>query len=378
MPPQLIRLLPDGRAQWRDDVGATRDGWPPAADRRVPNIVLVPGEHVLLLQVPRPARDARQMALALPFAIEDRLAGVIEDQHVAWADSDDPVQVRVAVVARARMAAWLESLAAAGIDADVLLPEPLALELSPGDRGRALFDGDRVVWRDATGGQTMAAAEFEALRAARVLDVPSGGMLGTPSGPANAAENPGPRAVDVLSVLGAGAEQPALNLLQGEYHPRHRARALARTWRLAAALAGAAVLLAFAQALADHAKLSSLAAEQRLELRQLQARFAPDAAPGIDPLAHLRTRLGGNPEGRDDALSLLTRAAPALAADPRISLEALDYRADQMALMVVAVDVASLDALRQRLGEAGLDADITASTPGAGGVMGRLTVAVVP
>lgn len=378
MAPQLIRLLPDGRVQWRDDAGAMREGWPPVAARRRPNVVLVPGSDVLLLQVPRPARDARQLALALPFAIEDQLAGAIEDQHVAWTASDDPSQLRVAVVSRTRMAAWLATLAAAGVDADVLLPEALALPAPARGGHRLLFERDRVLWRHAAGGQSLDATEFAALRTVLALDPAVCEATRTVDASPDWPEAQLQTAPDALSVLAAGAAVPALDLLQGDYRPRHRALAQANAWRRAAVLAGAALLLAFGHAWVDHAKLADLASQQRQELRQLQARVAPDAEAGTDPLTLLRARFGREVTARDDALALISRAAPALAADSRVTLESLDYRGNRLELVVQSADVAGLDALARRLGEAGLQADIVASTPGERGVQGRLALGAAP
>lgn len=378
MSPQLIRLLPDGRAQWRDDAGLQQEGWPPPAARRHPNVVLVPGADVLLLQVPRPARDARQLALALPFAIEEQLAGAIELQHVAWAQAADPSQLQVAVVSRARMDSWLAALAAAGVEADVLLPEPLALLAPAPGRHRLLFERERVVWRHATGGQTLDASEFPAFSALLALDPAD--CEASRTGDA-APDWPGQGlqvANDALSVLAAGSALPALDLLQGEYRPRHRARAQAVAWRWAATLAALALAFAFGHAWVDHAKLAELASRQDQELRALLARVAPDAEPGSDPLSELRTRLGPDTRGQDGALALVARAAPALTADSRVALESLDYRGDRLELVVQAADVAGLDALGRRLDEAGLEADIVASAPSERGVQGRLALGATP
>lgn len=374
MVPQLIRLLPDGRAQWRDDAGVPQEGWPPPQSRRHPNVVLVPGNEVLLLQVPRPARDARQLALALPFAVEEQLAGAIEDQHVAWASTADPAMLQVAVVSRARMAGWLATLATAGIEADALLPEPLALAPPLRGRHRLLFERDRVVWRHATGGQSFDADEFPALRATLALEPADCDATRTDGASPDWPASPLHDAPHALSVLSEGAATPSLDLLQGDYRPRHRAIAQARAWRWAAALAGIALLLAFGHAWVDHAKLSQLAADQDRELRDLLARVAPEADASADPLAELRARLGHGATNEGGALALIARAAPALAADSRVRLESLDYRGDRLELVVHAADVAGLDALGRRLDEAGLRADIVAGTPEEGGVQGRLAL----
>jgi type II secretion system protein L len=270
------------------------------------------------------------------------------------------------------MATWLAALAAAGIEADTLLPEPLALAPPVHGGHRLLFERERVIWRHATGGQSLDAIEFAALRAVVPLDPADCEAWRTDDTRAEWPEQYLQTAHDALSVLAPGSNLPTLNLLQGAYRPRHRDVAQARTWGWAASLAGLALLFAFGHAWVDRSKLSALASSQDQELRGLLARVAPDAEPGGDPLTLLQARLGRDATGEPDALALISRAAPALAADSRVALESLDYRGDRLEFVVQAADVAGLDALGRRLDEAGLKADIVASTPVERGVQGRM------
>ncbi len=375
----LIRLFADGRVQWLDASGAVREGWPTHAANRHPCVVLVPGEQVLLLDMPRVARRDAQLAQALPYAVEDQLAGAIELQHVAWAPASDASHLRVAVVARERMTAWLAALDGAGLSADVLLPEPLALAPPDPGRIRLLFEDQRVTLRlSESCGQVANLSEFSALRQVLGFDpaqCDACAVAGaSPDWPGAALE----RADSALSAFSASAAAPELNLLQGDYAPRHRRRAAGRAWQLAASLAGAALLFALAQAAVDGRKLAGLAAAQRLELQGIRALLAPGTADSADPAAALQARLATPATRPDPALHLLSRAAPVLAADSRLRLDGLEYRDRRLDLVVQAKDVASLDQLRQRLTEAGLAADISASTAQAQGVQGRLRVGLPP
>ena len=146
----VMRWLPDGRSEWLPAAGRVEPGLPPVSDD-LQLTVLVPAEDVLLLDVARMARSSQQLDQAVPFAIEDQLAAPVEQQHVAWAPANAPGRLRVAVASHERMAAWLTPLRAAGLEADALLPDALALPAT--DLPRALWDGERALLRldDARG-----------------------------------------------------------------------------------------------------------------------------------------------------------------------------------------------------------------------------------
>jgi general secretion pathway protein L len=371
----LLRLLPDGRSEWRDADGTIRDGWPPPqrADRVV---VLVPAEDVLLLDVARIAGSERQWSQALPFVVEEQLVLPIESQHVAWWRGSRDDRICVAVVARTRLEAWLAQLHAAGVAADVLLPESLALPWDP-ERPTLLVDGGRCVLRlgesSALGGDlgeiVAVAAHTESMPAVDAWRV------GDASSPLPAhQEHVVTHALHAFSVQGAD-----LNLLQGDYVPRGRSDGLARRWRRAAVLVGVALLLALLHPLLDRHKLAGKVTAQRAEMEQLYRRAVPSATAVDDPARRLQSALAarGLAQG-DGVMHLLAQMAPALAADDRLSLDSLEYRDRRLELVVQAGSVADLDALRQRLARSGLNAEIADTTPGTRGVQGRLRLGAAP
>ena len=370
----LIRLRADGRSEWLDGAGRVQDGWPQAGeDDRV--TVLVPAEDVLLLEAPRVAKSERQLGLALPFAIEDQLAAPVEQQHVAWAPARDGERVRVGVVAKDVLEAWLQRLRAAKLEPDAVLPDSLALPFAD-QRATALQETGRIVLRM---GETQALAgtpdELQSLagRFGQVdlwLSGASESIL-----VAHAVQ----RIEQPLSAMKAQALQPALNLLQGAYAPRRRVGSAQRAWRWAAMLAGIALALLFLQAVVDRQKLAGKVADQQAEMEQLYRRAVPAATTVLDPAAQLQSVLAAQGLGQGDAaLDLLGRVGPALTTDARLSLDALEYREQRLELVVQAPDVASLDGLRQRLAQAGLPTEITGTTPGTQGVQGRLRIGDQP
>jgi general secretion pathway protein L len=371
----LLRLLPDGRSEWRDADGTIRDGWPPPqrADRVV---VLVPAEDVLLLDVARIAGSERQWSQALPFVVEEQLVLPIESQHVAWWRGSRDDRICVAVVARARLEAWLAQLHAAGVAPDILLPESLALPWNP-ERPTLLVDGERCVLRlsesSALAGDPDEIVAFAAH--AESLPAVDAWRVGDASSPLPAQEEH-----VVAHALHAFGMQPAgLNLLQGDYVPRGRSDGLARRWRRAAVLVGIALLLALLHPLLDRHKLAGKVIAQRAEMQQLYRRAVPSATTVDDPARQLQSALAARGLVHGDGLmGLLAQVAPALAADDRLALDALEYRERRLELVVQAGSVADLDGLRQRLARSGINAEIADTTPGTRGVQGRLRLGADP
>lgn len=376
----LIRLLPDGAAEWlaldRDGrvLAGPQPGLPEPGAERI--WVLVPAEHVLLQRAPRVARDRRQLEQAVPYAIEDQLAAPVEQLHVALAPGSEG-DVGVAVVAQARLEAWLAQLRAAGLEPDRVLPETMLLPWQP-ETAAVLIDGERAMLR--YGEHAAFAGDLDELPAWLALlaaDARTPARLrwiggGTPPPAANVErEEAGP----VLRWFAAQLARAApIDLLQGAYRPWRGRDASRRWWRWAAALALAAGLAVFAQLALERQLLVARNEAQRSEMEQLLRAAVPGIARVVDPKAQLaaeHARLARGGAGAD-ALSLLARIAPSFAGSGRYTLDGLEFRGDTLELVIRAPDIAALDALRESFAVLALQVELTSANPGSGGVEGRL------
>ncbi len=366
----VMRWRQTGESEWLAADGRVVPGLPtPLEDLRL--TVLVPGEDVLLLELPRLARSAQQLDQAVPYAVEEQLAAPVEHQHVAWALASTPECLRVAVVSRERMADWIEPLRRAGLEPDVVLPDTLALPL--GARPSLLVEGGRCLLRlDEARGLALESDTLAALAPGLPASVNAWLIAGAEAPlPLHESQRPD----SALAALAPTALRAPLNLLQGAFAPRRQLTGATRAWRWAAGLAAASLVLVVLGAALDRYKLAALVAAQEAEMAALYLRAVPGASNADNPAMQLQSVLAAQGLGQGDAaLDLLARAAPALAADVRVRLESLDYREGRLELSLQAADVAGLDALRQRLQAAGLPAEITSSTPGTQGVQGRLRI----
>lgn len=378
----------DGRLVQRMVGGA--DGAAAAArGRRV--IALVPGVDIVGTSATLPSSSPARLRKMLPYSLEDVLAEDIEDLFFAVGPRLESGAVSVAVVARARLEAWLDVLSAHGLTAGAVYSDAEGVPDTPSTLTLVLEDG-RVFGR--VPGQP--AFVFEGLSLTEVVE-----SVASDGEPRHAAvyvdESARHRYEEELRDLAAsmasvdvhlmtdGAlhrlastviNRPATNLLQGSYAPKSNWSSLLRPWRTAASLlVGLLLLMLLSQA----AELFALRQEDRALTDTLNARctelFSARELGACQ--AAVRTRLGQSglleDGGSDQFLAALAAIADSRVAQSRI--EALSFRNRVMDLQVVVPDVPTLDSFAQQIEGAGrFDVAIQSANPGNEGVEGRMQV----
>ncbi|MFA5683463.1 MAG: type II secretion system protein GspL [Lysobacteraceae bacterium] len=380
----LIRLFADGGSQWLSLDAAGRPNGPPMfglPGRAAEEVsLLLPAEQVLLLETPRLPGRAGQWARALPYAIEERLAAPVEGQHIVFEVTPGQPRLAVAAVARPTLEAALKMLSDAGLQADRARSVAQCLPWQAGTVS-LLLEPDAALLRWSASGALAcrreqldealnllgeAGVEVASLRVWRV-----GEAVDWPAD-ARVEETVLDSALPWLAAQSASGPE----LLQGTYRARRRSHRMAGRWRLAAALAAAAILAGFA-----HLGIERLALERHVEARRIDMEaLLREAVPGtqrvVDPVAQLAAELdrrGGHVAS--GALPLLGRIAPLVAGSGRYSIEGLDYRAGALELTVRADDVTTLDSLRASLAALpAVQVELTSALPGSKGYEGRLRI----
>ncbi|HVV96832.1 MAG TPA: type II secretion system protein GspL [Rhodanobacteraceae bacterium] len=388
----LLRLPPTGDPTWLRQSADGRvmsrvaRGWPPSGvlSGAVEIVVLVPAEDVLLTEARVPARNRAQLLQALPFAVEDQLLAPVESLHFAAATGEGDA-VGVAVVAKATLRSWLDRLSEAGIRADAILPDSLALPFAP-DHVTLLAEDDRAVARLARWSafacplsdlsDWLQRAGDASTRTIDVIDARAASSQ--PIVPGAARHE---RASDALSRFASGLRALPLNLLSGEFAPAHRVAKSARWWRLAAALAAAAIVLAVVDLGVDVLQLTRTSARLDTQAQDALRKAFPDI--GATDLARMSPadlarsrieRLRGGGE-RSGFLRLVGEIAPVLGTVTRIQTRGMEFRNGALELGLEAPDVATLDAVRERLAaQPGLKVAVTAANPDANGIEGHIRI----
>lgn len=378
----LLQLDSQGSPIWLNPArraSVPSAGWPAAGTEVT---LLLPAERVLLTQAPRVARSEGLLRQALPFAVEERLATPVEQLHFAFASRGDSLDL--AVVDAAWLRESLAELEAHGLRATAAYSEASLLPQAGAGEGVLVLSRERALLRGAQGALLCERAELlpELLELFAVAgELPAIWSVYCCEGAAAADLPPAlaTRAQAAPSLLSLLANQHGAvsgpNLLQGAFATRLRGDAL--PWlKRAAVIAGAAVALAFSQAIVERHLLSARIEAQRAEMSALLRQAMPGINTVVDPRAQLEIEYArlSRGAGGDDALALLARIAPSIAGSTRYTLESIDYRNGALDLTLRAPDVATLDGLREALTGLGMSAELTSATPGQGGVEGRISL----
>ncbi|AMN46981.1 general secretion pathway protein L [Steroidobacter denitrificans] len=366
-------------------------------------IVLVPGTQVLLVEPVLPPRSGAKLAQIVPFALEEQLAGDLEDQHFAigrlaagaalgprrTASRGTPV----AIVTHPAMQAWQAALAAAGLHPNAIYAETEALPPTP--NGVTVLIHELCVYLKrplapavvlevepliealqlalASGEETrehvtIYVGEEDYQRERELLEglrefTASLQLKLLPQGP--------------LPMLAAQIVQgTAVNLLQGPYQVRTRLNISFAPWRHAAALA--LVFAALHLGAKSWQYMHDRAAEARLDtqITAIYQQLMPGTpVPAADQArrrveARLAQLRGGNVA--QGMMATLAALGEALAEAPGTNIEALSYRDQITDLRVLVPSVETLDRIRQVAGERGVSAKIESANPRDSKFEGRL------
>ena len=348
-------------------------------DHRV--LGLVPGTDITLARPELPVRSGPRVAQAVPFALEEQLAGDVEDMHFAVGRRDERPGVPVAGVARDRMQAWQSQFAAAGLDLDGLYAETSAVPVIPGgvtllvDRGQlfvrradelpVVLDvqplAEAIQLALATSEETrenvtvyLSQTEYE-----RERDLIEGLREVTASLQVKLLPD------GALPLLASTALQDAaVNLLQGPYAPKRQFSVSLAPWRYAAMLAAAFFVVHLGVKGVEYWRLAREEARIDAEIAQVFETAMPGVRQ-VEPRQQMQQRYfamrGGG--GGSGLLANLDPLGAAIAETPQARLEALAYRNRVLDLRMLAPDVNALEKIRTRIAERGLNAEIQSASP---------------
>ena len=385
----LIRLLPDvpeqavRRAEWlvfeanqptlgSSERGELKDITELTRSRRV--IVLTPTEDTLLSTIQIKTRNRQQLVKAIPFALEEDLAEDVDNLHFALGERLEDDEYAVCAVAKSRMDTWMEDLNAAGIVPHALIPELQTLPLSEhGSWSLVLEDQRALVRTGKCGGFAVepdnlnvlighALEEFQTLpEAIHIYRCDQNADARLPFTPpvewSESHECP-------LELLASGLDtKSSINLLQGNYVIKDKAGSLLRPWRVAAALAGAWLIIQVVSGIMDYRRLAAEELTLRAEIERVFKQTFPDVTRVVNPRVQMEQRLqtlkkGQKTEDKDSFLALLGAGGQAIKATRGVRIDTLNYRNGRLEISLLATDLQSLDGIKLRLQKGGFVAEI--------------------
>jgi type II secretion system protein L len=355
------------------------------AARRARVLFAAPGEQVRLQTLSITPEERRHLASALPFMIEEDVAGDIETLHVAHAMQDGE-RVTVMLCEHAAMRQW-QTLLQPFQGLSRWVPEPLLLPWKPGHWCLVLEDG-RAILRSGPG--TGAALEvdlllpyLDALLAQEgsppdAISVYVDEGVTRPALPESLEGRAQWRRGGFAAALWLSDEGAALpDLLQGEYAPRLPLQRWLREWRWPGIAAAVALLLQFAATGAETLRLNAENRDLRAAIETRYREAYPQGAL-VDPETQLRRQLeamSGSVQS-SGLTRLLEQVGGALVAESGARLSGLNYsqRGGELRLTLTARDFGSVERLREALQSAGLDVALENSSSAGDGVRARLRI----
>ncbi|HET9391720.1 MAG TPA: type II secretion system protein GspL [Steroidobacteraceae bacterium] len=406
----LLRMphAPEQSATWAvvdsrgNQVGPPQSGplalaAPRAPGRRV--CVLVPGSDVLLAEPDVPMKAGTKLQQVVPYALEEQLADDIDELHFAFGKrAGDSSRTPVAVVRRALMDEWLQTLRDSGIQPETMYADSDLLPQNPG-QAVALLEEDLVIVRPPAGSPVVLPAEAlgEALEIAQQatpeMSASGGRGLVLYTGAAEWHEHsPQVEALrerfDGIKIqlltggpLSLFAQQlpvaSPINLLQGSYTPVTQGSVGWQAWRVAAILLGCLVGLHIVGKTAELGLLKRQEHTLDTSMSETFRRSMPgERYNAFDARRRMELRLAAAQNGIDSSglLAALEALSQAKSVAPGAVVQALSFHQGALEMKLSAPDAASLDKMSQSLRGNGWDANLTSGTAVASGYEGRIQI----
>jgi general secretion pathway protein L len=382
--------------------GHLSDAAPFALDNKL--IILVPASQVLRLNVLIPLKGNARIRQALPYALEEHLAGDIEKQHFAFGRKDENGLLPVAVAEKAMVKKWLELLAeheltptGIYVESDAIGPAPATI--------KALLDNNQVIIVNSSGEVTVADEPAMETLLELFLDQQAAELENDATiSPVSLIIYCGDQAYQrqhvlwerlrmrtenlEIKILADGALpllaneitlQANVNLLQGAFAPKSELPFKWEQWRIAALLLATFLVFNLGYKGAEYWQLSKADAALDAAAATVLSQTFPGTGEVADPWNELRSRLGTSGSADIDERAGLTEALEALsvafAKTPGIRMETVSFRSGAIDLQLIAPDVAALDQLRQLISTPGrFSAEIQSANPSDDVIKGRMHI----
>lgn len=345
--------------------------------------LLVPGADVSQFLVNLPAGNETRLQQLAPFALEDQVSQDIDQLHFATGQRDSATGlVPVSVVDRVQMQEWVTQAEELQLIPHAIFAESDLAPVLPGHATMVVADGQLLLRNDLSrplllpaddpalalemllGTNDLAAVHLavystaddweqygttvEALRdrvASLKVQLNSGGLV---------------------ALFGQGlAHASPINLLQGTFKPQRNSGAAWQQWRLAAALAGALVLVHGAGTFWQLHQARQASARTGEDIARLYEALYPGQPPGRQPRRTMEKRLAslsGEGSQQGELLHLLAAVAAARQNVPVAMLQSAVFESGALKMKLRAPDAAALDQFNQALRNSGYTAEVVASS----------------
>lgn len=377
----------DSQARWLVlDAKGNRVGFPQqgslaecadaTAQRRV--IVMLPGERILSASARVPGNNPRRILQAAPYALEDRLAGDVDELHVALLARHADQECDFVVVERAWFGEVLQQLETSGVHPHAVWPEYLGVPEAPDATHWVITANNRLLSRNGWQGFTAPATDIAFLYSHRGEDQPlQMSLVGDQPPPAAMGELETSRYADTERVFTEMAATvsalPGTGLLQGAFRRQREGAPDWQRWKWPGVAAVALLLLLVADFGIETWQLQRENALLENATRELFQRALPGNQRMVDPRFQIEQALGATNAGQNRLLKYLGQVGAALQEVPDARLNGFNYRSNYFEFSVTVPNATALERVRTALAErAGSPVDVQSANSTPNGLEGRL------
>ena len=328
-----------------------------------PIIALLPSEDIQTHSVELATKPSSKILAALPFMLEDDIAGDIDEQFFAYHRYVDGAQ-EVAVVNRDKMQYWVNLFTDAGLVCERMIPAALVLPSYDSQISGLQVDSNWLFklddWRYVSGDldwvlpvlkQDSQHQETElSIRLHTDQEMPD--VFADTETQIEPAEMP-------IAVLASGANQQSFNLLQGEFKIKRQMSSEVKQWGWVAGLAVVALLLNVLLKGIDAYQLSQEVDELSQQITSEYKKAFPRgrASEGImrRQIAKELEKIGGG-NTKATFLSLLTDISPAFS-EHQVKPQTMkfDSKRNELRIQAVGKDFRSLEQFKNSVQQLGYE-----------------------
>lgn len=372
----IARLLNDQQVEWisTDNAGAQKlhrtdvSELPPEATITL----IINGDAIHCLEVTTPARNIKQIQLAVPYQLEDELASDIDTLHFAYSGLSSG-KIDTLIVENALMHGWLETLPEPD-NVTVMVPDYLALSAKE-NCWAVLIESDRLVARNGTHCGFSTEHELgllilqqwyeekkpDSITLWRTKDAPELSLPFESEIETQVVQHPLQLFQHDLS------SGTSINLRQGSFKSKNKTGAShSGIWVRVAALFLIFILISFGLKITEYLILDQQLTETNQAIEDTFKQAFPEVKRIINPRVQMEQRLKSLRSGgtSDPAfLKLLAAFSSEYRPQEKIKLQDIQFRNNYLMIDLDAESLQTLETLKQRItSQPGVTAEISSAT----------------
>jgi general secretion pathway protein L len=351
-----------------------------------PARLLIPAEDVLLTSADVPSRQAKQVAQAVPFVIEEALAADIDECHFAIGVRNPSGAIPVAVIETVKLRSMLDALGALGLNVVAARVDALCL---PGKFPQLVVDPQRLHLRTglneglglerehlSTVLELLDRQQLDALTIRVAGDVDIGIELASINGDGEVTLAADPLLDDVFELMCRDFDAAPLEMLQGDFKVAEVVTQGSGGWRSVAILAACAFFLHVLLLSGQGIYMSQQAAVYESQATELYRTVFPADKNVRDLRRRWRNHLGGSAGSADGAFISVFGTLAAQLPGSQLTLNNVNFNESRgdLILQFEAGRSEELVSFSQTLTGLGLDAEIGTITQEEDRVRGTIKV----